>query len=77
MGVAYKNKTNSITIYLFSLPFNDKILLIPIGLEYFGLDKDLEDTWRKITALLLCEAIWDMVVGVMLTWYGSDLKMRD
>jgi len=44
MGVAYMNKTNSITIYLSSLLFDDKIVLIPIGLEYFGLDKDLEGT---------------------------------
>jgi hypothetical protein len=44
MGVGYKNKTNTITVYLSSLPFNDKILLIPIGREYFGLENDLKGT---------------------------------
>ncbi len=29
IGVAYKNKEGSITIYLAALPLNDKIILIP------------------------------------------------
>ncbi len=33
VGVAYRNKRGSITIYLAALPLNDKIVLIPVGGE--------------------------------------------
>ncbi len=33
VGVAYKNKRGSITIYLAALPLNDRIVLIPVGGE--------------------------------------------